>query len=112
MQVDVFKVGGDTGPGARLDGVAVHVVQYVDGQVTEETLVTGAGGQPGQVTFALRGWAEVKLMADGVAGAASSTAFVRAIPAIPTTSSCSGGCIAATTPGARRWCRAGRVVGS
>lgn len=81
VQVDVFKVGGDTGPGARLDGVTVHVVQYVDGQVTEETLVTGVGGQPGQVTFALRGWAEVKLMADGAAGVASSgTALVSGYP--------------------------------
>lgn len=80
VQVDVFKVGGDTGPSARLDGVMVHVVQYVDGQVMEETLVTGAGGQPGQVTFALRGWAEVKLVVDGAAGAASSTTFVSGYP--------------------------------
>jgi hypothetical protein len=80
VQVDVFKVGGDTGPGARLDGVTVYVVQYVDGQATEETLVTGADGQAGQVTFALRGWAEVKLMADAAAGAASSTAFVSGYP--------------------------------
>jgi hypothetical protein len=81
VQVDVFKVGGDTGPDARLDGVSVHVVQYLDGQVTEETLVTGSGGQPGQVTFALRGWAEVKLVVDGEAGAvSSSTAFVSSHP--------------------------------
>jgi hypothetical protein len=81
VQVDVFRVGGDTGPGARLDGVTVHVLQYLDGQVTEETLVTGTGGQPGQVTFALRGWAEVKLLADGAAGAVSSgTAFVSGYP--------------------------------
>jgi hypothetical protein len=81
VQVDVFKVGGDTGPGARLDGVSVQVVQYVDGQVMEETLVTGSGGQPGQVTLALRGWAEVKLVADGEAGAVSSgTAFVSGHP--------------------------------
>ncbi len=81
VQVDVFKVGGDTGPGARLDGVTVHVVQYLDGQMTEETLVTGSGGQPGQVTFALRGWAEVKLVADGDAGTvSSSTAYVSGHP--------------------------------
>jgi hypothetical protein len=81
VQIDVFKAGGDTGPGARLDGVTVQVVQYVDGQVTEEALVTGSGGQPGQVTFALRGWAEVKLVADGAAGAVSSgTAFVSGYP--------------------------------
>ena len=81
VQVDVFKVGGDTGPGARLDGVTVHVVQYLDGQATEETMVTGSGGQPGQITFALRGWAEVKLVADGEANAVSSgTAFVSGHP--------------------------------
>jgi hypothetical protein len=81
VQVDVFKAGGDTGPSARLDGVTVHVIQYADGQVMEETLVTGSGGQPGQVTFALRGWAEVKLVADAEAGAVSSrTALVSGYP--------------------------------
>ncbi len=81
VQVDVFKAGGDTGPGSRLDGVTVHVVQYLDGQVTEETLVTGAGGQPGQVTLALGGWAEVSLVADGETGAVtSSTALISGFP--------------------------------
>lgn len=80
VQVDVFKVGGDTGPGSRLDNVTVQIVQYVGGQVMEETMVTGSGGQPGQVTFALRGWAEVSIVADGQIDAASSTALVSGHP--------------------------------
>ncbi len=80
VQVDVFKAGGDTGPRARLDGVTVQVIQYVEGQMREETLVTGSGGQPGQITFALRGWAEVRLAADSEAGVVSSTAFVSGYP--------------------------------
>lgn len=81
VQVDVFKVGGDTGSDSRLEGVAVQVVQYVDGQVLEETLVTGDDGQPGQVTFAVRGWAEVRLVADSELGAVtSSTALVSGFP--------------------------------
>ncbi len=81
VQVHVFKAGGDTGPGSRLDGIAVHVVQYTDGQVEEETLVTGAGGQPGQVSFALHGWAEITLVAEsGGLVAGSRPASVSAYP--------------------------------
>lgn len=76
VQVDVFKAGGDTGPDSRLDGVTVHVVQYFEGQVVEQTLVTGEGGQPGQITFAMHGWAEVRLIANGEAGAVSSSTAV------------------------------------
>ncbi len=64
VHVHVFKVGGDTGPDARLDGITVHVVQYTDGHVEEETLVTGASGQPGQVSFSLHGWAEIALVTE------------------------------------------------
>jgi hypothetical protein len=81
VQVHVFKAGGDTGPGARLDGIAVQVVQYRDGQVEEETLVTGAGGQPGQVSFGLHGWAEITLVAEsGGLVAGSRPASVSAYP--------------------------------
>jgi hypothetical protein len=81
VQVHVFKVGGDIGPGSRIDGVSVRVVHYADGQVQEETLVTGGGGQPGQVTFALDGWAEIQLVTQSeglVAG--SKTVVVSAYP--------------------------------
>jgi hypothetical protein len=82
VHVHVFRVGGDTGPGARLDGVVLRVAQYVDGRYEEQFLVTGAAGEePGQVSFALRGWAEVRLLsADGIPESASPAAYVSSEP--------------------------------
>ena len=64
----------DTGYGNAV--TVYHVVQYFEGQVVEQTLVTGEGGQPGQITFAMHGWAEVRLIANGEAGAVSSSTAV------------------------------------
>jgi hypothetical protein len=65
LQVHVFDAQGDSGAGARLNGVIVQVVHWENGQRSEEFRATGlAGRDRGVAEFELSQFAEVRIFTD------------------------------------------------
>lgn len=82
LQVHVFDRSGDSGGQSRLNGVIVQVIQWSNGQRTEEFRTTGLpGAYAGVVEFELQDQAEVRIFTD-VDGhpVVSQVAFVTTTP--------------------------------
>ena len=114
VQVDVFKAGGDTGPecaAGRCHGACGPVSgRPGDGRDTGHRVRRPAWA--GHLCPARLGRGQAGGRSGGRRSQQRHGICQRAIPAASTTSSCSGGCTAATMQDARRWCRVGRVGGS